>query len=151
VIQGKVSPTEAVKQLRKNPGKAGDTLQKAVGHAETAGKAKATGRHIAAAEAEDKGSEATSDPVRETATKKGKIVDKLTFRLKSGDKVSAETLTPIFYADDGKWRREPTELDTDWKDGDVIITEDVTITLTVERVARTEAPAETPADDNGGL
>ncbi len=49
VIAGKVSPTEAIKQVRKNPERAGDVLLVAVQTAAGAGKSKATSKHVKAA------------------------------------------------------------------------------------------------------
>ncbi len=52
VISGKVSPTEAVKQVRKNAERAADVLLVAVQTAGASGKAKASAKHVKAAKGE---------------------------------------------------------------------------------------------------
>jgi ParB family chromosome partitioning protein len=137
VLSGKVSATEAVKTLRKNPGKAGETLTKAVETATAQGKKKATGKHVKAAEGSASAPSAANDAT---------VTEVREWDLKAGQKVAAETLTDIYYLNGGEWRRDPGDLD-DAAEGEVIITEDLKVVLTI---TRTTAPAEATSEPAAG-
>lgn len=128
LISGKIAPTEAIKQLRKNPEKAGDTLTAAVAAAAAEGKSKASAKHVA-----DDGEDDENKNVSVTTkVTKGKQLDKAVYRLKGGEKVRKGLLESILNVDGGAWWREAEDLD-DAQEGDVIITQTIEITIVVKK------------------
>lgn len=143
VIRGKVSSTEAIKQLRKDPKKAVDRLVAAVETATASGKSRATAKHV------DDGEGGDSESVTsETKVKGGKAKTKFVFRLKGGEKIRKGAIEQILQVAEGSWWREPEDLD-DAKEGEVIVTETITISLLIERAAPEEAEGETDSGDAG--
>jgi ParB family chromosome partitioning protein len=121
VINEKVSFTEAVKVLRKDAGKAAETLTTAVAAAESQGKTRATGKHVNGA-----------------AAAKGKP-EKAVYRFKGGDIVPASEILKVSKVADGSWW---AYVDPDQKAKSPIkITESITITVSYEFGAKPAAPA----------
>lgn len=127
VAADKVSATEAVKQLQKDPEKAVDVLTEAVRAAEAGGKKKASGKHTKAANGA-------------SAKRKGKDESKAVYRFKAGEEYSPDEIKPISRVEGGDW----------WEYADeskekVRATETVTITVIVERAA---APTTVTEEEN---
>lgn len=118
VANGKVSATEAVKQVRKNPEKAATVLGAAVDTATSEGKTKATGKHVAKASGSSKAAGTTP------------ATEKAVYRFKAGETYPATEIKPISRVEDGAW----WEFADDSKET-VRALETLTITVLVEKPA----------------
>lgn len=141
VVKGKVSATEAVKQLRKDPAKASEVLRNAVKTAESTGKVKATAKDVKKATGENAGGDADEKTgVSMTkAERGGKLHATITYRFKQGDIVETDKIRPVWLFNDAAWWDYVDE-DTD-KDH-VVINE--TISFEVKIVSAI------PADEQDG-
>lgn len=138
VIAGKISPTEAVKQLRKDGGKAAEKLEAATKTAEASGKKKATGKDVrkAAGEAAPKRKAApASDPV----ALPGKDVSTETFVFTAGQILEADAIKVVSRIAEGVWWNF-----VDDSKVNVFIEEDIEIAVTVVRAAEASAEPTTP-------
>lgn len=147
VINGKVSATEAIKQVRKNGSKAGETLEAATAKAAAAGKDKATGKDVKAAAAP---ATATKEPTAlaygvssVASTRDGKVTTTLTYHYKAGAIVPFDEIKPVRVFEDAAWWNF---IDENTKK-DVLIEEDITIIVKVIRkeVDDTFADPDAPA------
>lgn len=145
VITGKVSATEAIKQLRKDSGKATERLTNAVKTAEAEGKDKASAKHVEAAEEGE-----TEHHKVSTKVSKGKQVDEAVWRFKGGDKVRKGSITDILTLAGGDWWREAEDLD-DADEDDVIVTRPLSIRIVVTQDPQESAETDEETDaQNGG-
>lgn len=125
VIQGKVSPTEAIKTLRKEGPKASDKLAAGVKAAAEAGKSRATAKHVKAA----------------TPTKKTTVLD---FDFKQGAILDFTAIKPVRFFQDADWWNY-----VDDSKNSVVIEETISIQVTITTEAApvdTAAPAEAEDD-----
>lgn len=107
VINGKVAPTEAIKQLRKDGAKAAEKLEAGVKAAAEAGKTKATAKDVKKGSGEtDKKSE---DPELKMGvsssifTRDGKTTVKISYAFKAGDIVDIDVIKPVRLFNDSDW------------------------------------------------
>lgn len=143
VIDGKIAPTEAIKQLRKDPAKAAEKLQKAVDTAAAEGKSRASAKHV-----EDDGDEDVKHvTMKKTVSKGGQQREIYTYKLKGGQKVPKGTIETVLNVDNGSFWREPEDLD-DAAEGDVVITKSVTITLTIQQAAAETDSGDAPSGED---
>lgn len=144
VINGKVSATEAVKQLRKDAGKAAEKLSAAVAKAESEGKSSASGKDVKAVEGEATGKK--SGVSMSAVTKGGKIHQNFTYRWKQGEIVPLDQIKPVRLLGGGDWWNF---VDENTKEH-VVIEEDVEIKVTM--ITTDSSPvsenAETPASQD---
>lgn len=110
VIAGKISPTEAIKQLRADPKKAAEKIEAGVKQAEAKGKAKATAKDVGGKKAA-----APADPTpapskkRETGvevsvtSRGGKVYTTLSYYFKQGDMVEKDLILPVRLFNDAEW------------------------------------------------
>lgn len=144
VINEKISATEAVKQLRKDPKKAADKLKAAIAEAEAAGKTKVTAKDIDGTTKKPKAPKADSDEGGVSASARmsdGKTYTSFKFGFKQGEIVDAATIKPISRLLDGEWWNYVDE-STD-KDH-VVIEESITFEIKVTQVAKAD-------EDDGGI
>lgn len=111
VIAGKVSPTEAIKQLRADPKKAADKIEAGVKKAEAEGKAKATGKDVGPAKKKAETPEPTPAPSKKRETgvevsvtsRGGKVYTTLSYFFKQGDMVEKDLILPVRLFNDAEW------------------------------------------------
>lgn len=143
VIDGKVSATEAVKQLRKDTKGAGDKLAAAVESAAAAGKKKATGKDVkkAAEPAEEPKTGFSQDVV----VRGTRVTTVMNWNYKLGDIVPTDEMKAIRMLNDADWWNF---VDEDKKDF-VVIEEAVKIEVRLtQTVAKTdEQPADEPEQE----
>ena len=143
VLKGKVSPTEAIKQLRRDAGKAADVLADAVKSAEASGKKKATAKNVkqsAAETTEDSGDEGGANVV----DKNGKRITTLKVTFKQSDIVEKDVLRPYMMFNDAAW--------WDWVDdkkSHMVINETTKIEVTITQPTPAEE-AEDESETEGG-
>lgn len=145
VIQGKVSATEAVKQLRKDAKGAGEKLTKATDAATAAGKKKATNKDVAKAggastSKKDRAPKTTATPTPPTSPP-GKVVDTQTFVFKAGSTLEADEIKPVARVADAAWWNY-----IDDTKAHVFIEEDIEIAVTTVRNAPASTETETTDD-----
>lgn len=119
VVGGKISSTEAIKQVRRNPEKAAAVLESAVNTAAKAGKTKASAKHIAAAPA----------PAKVTP-------EKFNFGWTKGQVVPVEDILPVGRLGSGWWEF------SDEEKTEVKILKDVTISASLLAVEPTTVTAD---------
>ena len=105
VLKGKVSATEAIKQLRKDAGGAAEALASAVKDAEAKGKKKATAKNVKAASGgADNGGEGEDEGVSLSRVEKnGKLHTTLKYRFKQGQIVEKDEIKPVWLFNDAAW------------------------------------------------
>lgn len=150
LIGGKISATEAVKQLRKKGSKAGETLTKAVDTAAKTGKKKATGKDVkkVTGEPSTKAAKAAKAAAAPAAELPGKVTTTETFVFVAGTTLESAEIKPVARVADAVWWNY---VDENTKEH-VFIEENIEIAITVIRDAPTEEVADvaalgTPADD----
>lgn len=100
VIQNKVSPTEAIKTLRKDGAKAGEKLEAGVKAATEAGKAKATAKDVKAATPPADLKEGVEAKV---TTRKGFVKTEINYSFKQGSIVDFDQIKPVRSFNDADW------------------------------------------------
>lgn len=99
VVSGKVSATEAIKQLKKDAGKAGAKLEQAAKAASAKGKKRATGKDVSDdgdGEGSGGGEKKTGGLVEsKVSTRNGKVTETLTYRFKQGEIVEKDAIMPV--------------------------------------------------------
>lgn len=137
LINGKISATEAVKQLRKKGEKAGAAIKAAVDNAEKAGKKKATGKDVKKASGEPtrkaaKAAKTAKASEAAPVATPGKLVIENSYVFVAGSIVTADAIKPVarVLGDDlGWWNYVDDSKET------VFIEEDMEISVTVIRNA----------------
>lgn len=140
VIKGKVSATEAIKQLRKDAGGAADTLMEGIKKAEAKGKAKATAKDT---KKDDDGGDADETGTTLSAVERnGKLHTTLKYRFKAGDILPKDTIKPVWMFLDARWWNYVDEK----AKTDVVIEETVTFEIKIV----SDVPAEEDDGDDTG-
>lgn len=135
VITGKVSATEAIKQLRKDGKAAADKLAAGVEAAKAAGKDKATGKDVKKAAPEPQ-VEIKSGVTATSKVRSGLVKTELEYIFKQGEIHPYDTIKPVRLFNDSEWWNF---VDENTK-ADVVIEETIHIAV----VITTKAPADEP-------
>lgn len=146
VINEKVSATEAVKQLRKDPKKAAEKLKAAIAEAEAAGKTKVTAKDIDGTVKKPKAPKGDSADEGVSASARmsdGKVYQTFRYGFKQGEIVDAATIKPISRVLDGEWW---AYVDDNTKTH-VVIEDAITIEIKVTTVSK----GDEAEDDDGGI
>lgn len=143
VVTGKVSATEAIKQLRKDVKSAATKLEAGVKAAAEAGKEKATGKDVkkAAPEAEI---EIKSGVESSSKVRGGLVKTELEFTFKAGDTVPYDQVKPVRFFNDGDWWNF---VDENTKEH-AFIEETIHIAVTITTKAPNEETPAPAADDD---
>lgn len=142
VVRGKVSGTEAIKSLRKDGAKAGDTLSAAVKDAEAKGKTKATGKDV-------KNVKAAAEPKTvkfgRTITARevgGKQHTTIAYNYKQGQIVETVEMKAAWLFNDADWWDYVDEKSKEH----VVINEDISISVTIVTALKDESGAPVVGD-----
>lgn len=143
VIRGKVSGTEAVKQLRSSGKGAAEKITAGVKDAEAKGKAKATGKDV---NKPGKGALVEKSEVKAKSKEKGdRVTTTINYAFKAGDIVEAAQIAAVKLFDDADWWV--------WNDDSTrthaVIESDITIDVTITRT-KTDDTFDTPDEPETG-